>query len=333
MDPLFGLVGLLAVAGAWLLASSVRAVVRYTVAIKTGLKVHRFALGLGPVLVPKLFTLRGSPVQLRLVVPFLRVEVNGLATPDQDDMAPGSLRARATTVVAGLLSTLVVAWVAFFIATMGTGTVAVTNRVQVQPNGPAAVAGIIDGDAILQIDGRSVVDAEAVRQALAAVAQPPVEVVVLRGADRKRLMVEPREGQRVRWEIGVNFEAQRHPIGVVPAAQTALAAPFNLLTSAAHALDRQHSMAGPVGSTFGAPAGPGFMFARLVGNIATVLTATAVLPLPGLDGARLLLLALEAVRKRRTPAHIERIASNGGIGCLAWGVMIFIVIFVFTILR
>jgi len=291
------------------------------VALWTGMKVRRYSVGFGPVLVRR--TIRGIPCELGAVPLGGFVEIAGLGGEEQDDAGEASFQrrpvwARLAAIAAGPAANYLLALV------IGTAVLSV-RQVSLDPastvlgdvvsGGPAAKGGLREGDDIRAVGQRPVTSFEALREALQAEAKlhpgEPVPVALLREGAPMLVRVTPKDGL-----IGVTPHRRSEPgLPIVEA----------FAESASHCVEAtKHSMAmiaslvrrdtpvgalsGPVG-IIGATAREarrGFLdYLRIVGELSIAVGFFNLLPVPALDGGRILVIALEAVTRRKLGARVE----------------------------
>ena len=185
-----------------------------------------------------------------------------------------------------------------------------TTRVQVVPERPAAVAGMQTGDRVVAIDGAPVRTFDEVRGALAKRDAPAERrVEVQRDGQIRELLVRPRNGV-----VGVMQDKVllRVPLSLaVPRALRDVWA-LNLATlRALWDIVRGHgtaSLAGPIRIVQEAAAEVKHGVAEFAGVLANISVGVAIfnfLPVPALDGGRLVFLGIELLSGRRVNHRTE----------------------------
>ncbi len=254
-----------------------------------------------------------------------------LAPPDRQ-MSQKPLLARMLIILAGPLMNVLLAMVLFAIVLGSIGVV--TNPPQVasvMPGSPAARAGIQTGDVIERVDGQPVTNWS---QLVGDIQQHPKDhlaVSVLRGGAQKILTVTPRERKSGIGFIGIS------PIvthGVIPATvggvkQTAVYSQliynsFGTLFTHRNAFVKDS--AGPVKivAIIGQQAQLGMLnLVNLTALLSLNLAILNLLPIPPLDGSRLLFLLVEFVRGRPIDPRKEYLVHAIG----------FVVIIALTVVR
>ncbi len=286
---------------------------------RNGIVVEEFGLGLPP----KLVTLgRWDDIEITLnLLPF-----GGFARlrGEDEDLGEGSFwrasaRARATVLFAGPFMNLLTAVLALTITyslVVPAGGVWVLD---VSPNYPAA-AYISPGDLIESVDGTPVTTREELVAAIRQHADTPARLVVRRGNERITLDIQPQIDPDGVPRIGVLLTA-REPIWRAP--YTAVREMGYFLWDMIRLPGRL--LAGQIAPAEARPLGPVgigrlfvdvveqqptprvrlFTILRLAGIISFALGITNLLPIPALDGGRLVFVVLEILRrgKRVSPAR------------------------------
>lgn len=213
----------------------------------------------------------------------------------------------------------------------------------VTPNGPAYVAGMQVGDVVLSVNGTSVAQDNAatdVTRLVADAGEDKMQLVVLRGEEYVTLEMTAAYNEEVgRPLIGVQIANQAldeiRPIGPGEAMRQSWDSCIYAATSIWQALSNMvttgeglNDVGGVVGtvavvseqvSTYGFSA-----FINALALISINLGIMNLLPIPGLDGARLLFLLLEAIRRKPIPQQKEALVNLAGLALL-FGLMIFLV--------
>lgn len=297
-----------------------------------GIRVHEFALGFGPVLLSH--TRGETKYSLRAIPLGGYVLMAGMQEGDQDDphgFNRKSVFARALTIAAGPVMNFLLAVVlyAIFFGIKGDAIVPIIESVA--PDTPAATADFRPGDRVVRINGKPIetwvqlVDAVKasgggqLRVELDRQGKPHVvELVPMATGDPGRPYVigltpirTPLgpgralvEGARQTWELSVTW----------------LAAVGQMLTGRMKA-----EFSGPLGiaQVVAEQAAVGFLpLLGLAAFLSINLGMFNLLPIPALDGSRLLFLGLEAIRGRRVDPQRENMVHFVGfvllIGLMIW---------------
>jgi regulator of sigma E protease len=320
----------------------------YLAAKAQGVAVKAFSIGMGPILWRREW--RGTEWRISLLPIGGYVDIDGLAPSEYDNSgrpippthgyAKLPYWGKFAVLFAGPLSNIVLAVLVVAIAFLGQGKAIPGDRIEfgVLPNSKAEQAGFRSGDYLLAIDGKKVLEIQAVRSNLQTNGKrvytvernkKPLEItfdwspVVFPNQERPKFGVSI--GREVRYEPMSPLEAfglsTNTLIGGIPQfVESIVGGIFKTLT-----LQRDENLQGPVGavSTTEQVAQQGiFPTLFLAGIINLSLGLFNLLPIPGLDGGRILLSSIVALRRKPfAPGQEEQINFAGFVF-----VMIFIVL-------
>jgi regulator of sigma E protease len=202
---------------------------------------------------------------------------------------------------------------------------------KVLPDGPAARAGLRQGDLVTTIDGKPVVDGIAFIEAVRAAAGKPLQVGVLRGVEQVVLPVTPDRDPQSGKGIVKAMIAQAPEMVTVQAGPLDAVAKGAQRTWETSALTVKmiakmivgevslKNVTGPItiadvaGQTARSGVEP---FLEFIAFISISLGVMNLLPIPVLDGGHLLYYSLEVLTGRPLPARIGEIAQRAGVGLL-----------------
>ena len=302
---------------------------------KCGVKVNEFTLGLGPTL----FSWgKGETKYCLKLLPF-----GGSCVMEGEDEESDSDRAfnkkslweRFQIVFAGPFFNFILAYIlsVVYIASIGVNDATITD---VMPGYAAEEAGIQAGDTIVSIDGYNVhfYNEVSIYTFLHA-NEDSYEVVYSRDGQKHSTTIVPKYNEESgRKLIGITKEAnykKLSPLGVLQyAAYEIKYQIYVTLSSLKMLFTGQVSMkevSGPVGVVTvisdvydqSVTSGAFYVFVNLT-SIAILLTANLgvmnLLPLPALDGGRILLFALEGIRGKKLNPEIENNINLIGFGLL-----------------
>lgn len=315
----------------------------FLMAKRVGVTVHTFALGFGPAIVS--LTRGGTRYALNALPLGGYVR---LAGEDWDNTAndPGSFRAktigqRFAIVIAGPVMNMLLMVVLMAATAMALGIPAGTaNRISrlIPPDKglvqtPAQAAGLRPGDTIAAIDGVRMTNGDAVVKTIHSTPCTPTEcqprvLTIERDGKQFDVRVTPRFDARLGVGlIGFAVEPVYQRVGPVQAAAwgiTATGSYIQRLVAAVTGLagtprELFNQLAGPVG------AGKILGDAAQIGiwayiDTAAVLSVTIgifnLLPIPALDGGRIVFLVIEAIRRRPINPRIEAYVNTAGFALL-----------------
>jgi regulator of sigma E protease len=304
----------------------------YLAARRFGMRVTKFSIGFGPALwkhQPK-----GSPTTFQIgIIPFLAyVQIAGMnpyeevEPNDKGSYANASLWARIVTIFAGSLANYLFASVFFFFGLLHTGLPhadlicnAPSVCVAPRPDGPAAKAGIREGDRIATIDGSAIKSWDDLAKAVTQAGQRELVVQIEREGQLSEKRMVPAEGKI---QVGPHVRIWYQKLTIYEAAVRSLKAPTAVIAGQVGAIGRwirgkeKVELGGPgrMVSELSDAAREGIgSYLTLLGAVSAWLAAFNLFPLPALDGGRLIFLAFEAVSRRRPNAKAEGIVHAVGL--------------------
>jgi regulator of sigma E protease len=256
---------------------------------------------------------------------------------DEGSYANASLPGRITTIFAGPLANYLFASVLIFASLLMRGQQIATTRVDVVPDTPSAAAQMKSGDKVLEIAGERVRDWDHLRSLVSAHPNQTIDLTVERDEKVIRLSVTPAvtNGEA---RIGVKTRIQLVPIGTGRAAMLAIEKPAEIVASTVVGIGRmiagkeKPELSGPVGivrETALAMKDGFAIYLYFIGAISAYLGAFNLLPIPALDGGRLMFLGYEATTRKRANPRIE--AQVHAVGLVMMLALIVFVTFVVDI--
>lgn len=294
----------------------------------SGVKVNEFALGMGPALFKKqkgetLYALRAVPVGGYCAM-------EGEDEESQDERAFNNKPAwkKAIIVVAGAAMNLVLCVFLMMAISLYTGTMTTTID-EVSKDGPAAVAGIRSGDTILAIDGKTVEIWSDIIESITA------------AENRAHIDVE-RQGEKLSFTSDLaTAEDGRQIIGIVPqrehnvltAVKGGTVSTWNMTKLMGKTIGQLFTgkvstkeLTGPVGIvyTVNDTAKYGFVYLLyLTALISLNLAIVNMLPLPALDGGRLIFIIVRKITGKSITDEIEGKIHFAGL-MLLFALMIYV---------
>ena len=335
-----------------------------------GLRVTTFSIGFGPTffrIEPEdgyfWFVTLGGKVRLRLrrhdpekhgptvyqmaMIPFLAyVQIAGMNPfedndpEDEGSYANASLVGRITTIFGGRLANYLFASVFFFISYNCGGVPEhppAEERdtvIYIIPDRPAANAGLLNGDRIVEVNGTRVERWDKMAEQISTNPGKEIEVVVERAGENKAFQMTP-EDKDGRGLIGVELREIRRPVEAKEAAYLAVTQPTLVVKSLVVGIGRM--ITGKERPELGGPVMIVKESARLanrstydwlvlMGILSAYLGAFNLFPFPALDGGRLMFLGYEFATRRRPNARVEAHIHIVGLMMLL-GLMVYVTIF------
>jgi regulator of sigma E protease len=295
----------------------------FSVAKMVGIRVHEFAIGMGPKVLhltrnETRYSIRALPIG-----GFVRMEGEDENSEATDSFGQKSVKARISVIFAGPLMNFILGFLCFFLIFFSLGTPS-TVIGEVIPNSPAAQAGFLPSDKVLEIDGQPIDSWEELVGMIAASEGRPIEVLYQRNDETNQQTVVPR----------IDEETGRPLIGIIPgteksvmtAARNSYQQSKMIFTEIMRFLQQlvrgqadTSDVAGPVGiiSLVGQASRSGWMdVVGLAGLISINLGIMNLLPIPALDGSRIIFLLLEALRGKPVDPEKEAMVHMIGITLL-----------------
>lgn len=302
----------------------------FLLAKKNKIRVDEFSLGLGPTIFGKQF---GETKFSLKLLPFGGACMMG--EDDVDDMSEGSFNsksvwARMSVIVAGPVFNLILAWILCMIIIGWTGYRAPVVS-SVTDGYSAQEEGIEPGDVIKKIGGKSVhIWNDISLYNMMHAGTKSVEVKYERNGKDYTVVLEPKQNEGDAFPLlGITGGEMVRP-GVIGTVRYGAYTVKYWITYTVDSLKMLISgkvgvkdLSGPVGIVSAvddvyqeaAPAGMAVVILNLL-NIGVLLTANLgvmnLLPLPALDGGRLVFLIIEAVRGKRVPPEKEGMVHFAG---------------------
>lgn len=308
---------------------------------KLGVKVEEFGFGFPPRIFS--FVRKGIRYSFNLLPLGGFVKIFGEHGEGKGEMSSFIARPawqRFIILTAGVFMNLVLAWVLFSIGSgLGVPQLAEDNAeglpvtvLTVLPGSPAEQAGLRFGDEVLEIRGQGlslrVESEEDIREFADAYRGEEIIMVVRREDEIREVKVTPR----------INVPAGEGPLGIALGRLEVIKEPWYLAPLAgAQTVGRsilttlrglgmiigEIFMEGKTGAAVSGPVGIFFFaqdsqvlglsfFLQFVGILSVNLAILNFLPIPALDGGRILFLLLEKIKGRRINPHIENMVHMVG---------------------
>jgi regulator of sigma E protease len=284
----------------------------------SGMRVIRFSIGWGPALLTYQSKKSGTIYQVAAIPFFAFVQIAGMNPfeeidpDDKSSYANGSLFARIFAILAGPLANYLFASVLFFAVAAIGGVSQPTTKVEVL-DGPAKLAKLQTGDAIIAVGGKQVTDWETMREQIVKSPGKPLEFEIERGKERLKLSITPKN-EKNEGRIGVAPVYKMVPVSAKEAGAIALSLPYKVVKESILGLGRiitgkeKADLKGPVGivkETSKAAKAGWLPLLYFLGVLSAYLGGFNALPFPALDGGRLAFLGYEAITRRKPNTRVE----------------------------
>lgn len=289
-----------------------------------GIEVQEFAIGMGP-LIARWKGRKGTQYSLRLL------PIGGFCQfygEDQESEDPRAFNRhpvwkRALTVISGPAMNFVVALVVVVLYMSALGLLTAVPRVaEVEEN--AASAGLMAGDVLLSVNGVEAADSQTVLSTISESGGQPVTLRVARDGQETDVVITPfYDEEAARYRVGFTFDQERVrtpllqsiPFSVrynVESVRLIVQTLKNLIFKGEGVSD----VSGPVGTVYViqevTQQGGIDIYLEMLALISVNLGVMNLLPIPGLDGSRLLFLLVEGVRRKPIRRELEGAIHGAG---------------------
>ncbi len=306
------------------------------------IEVEEFGFGFPP-RAKKLFTFQGTDFTLNWIPFGAFVRPKGENDPD----TPGGLASanpwvRLAVLFGGPVMNLLVGFLIFTFMFTRIGSPDI-SRVQIQdvvPDSPAAQSGLLIGDIVLEINGQKISSMESIHQIVQSEKGKAIDILVERNGSQITLSTTPRatppEGQGPLGivmgnpttpitvfqalpmagltTLDLSYQTMTMPVrlirGDVPADQARVVGPIGIFSIYEAANERDQEVQSMPSSQ------PATSVMTFIAYISIALGITNLLPIPALDGGRILFTLPELFLKRRVPAKYENFLHMVGFTAL-----------------
>lgn len=306
----------------------------FLVAKLNGIYVQEFSLGMGPKLLQ--WGKKETKYSLRLfpIGGYVAMEGEDEESENPRAFCNKGVLARMSVVFAGPFMNFVFAIIFFAVAFMYFGTPSPYAVIgEVSEGSPAASAGLMTGDVVQSVDGKSVETWEDMTACIQAAADKTLSLQLERGSEVITTEVTPQyneENQRYLIGVTQNIEKANLWQSIKLGCKQTYEFTTLLIVSLYKMLTGQMAVdvAGPVGmvSIVGDYAQNALMYLfMLAGMLSVNLGIINLIPFPGLDGSRLVFLGIEGVRGKPVPSDKEAMVHFVGL-VLLMGLMVVITV-------
>lgn len=286
----------------------------FTVAKMVGIKVNEFAIGMGPKVYQNQkgetkYTLRALPIG-----GYVQMEGEDEESNDPRSFSNASPWARMAVVVAGAFMNFVLAIIVLTIVSFSMGTP--TTVIEEITNGsPAELAGIMPGDRITHINNIKVDSWNELSNQISSLSpNQEMKVKVVRGSEYNEFDVKPISDQEGRTIIGISPKYKKSISSAIKSGfETTgmiLKLMFNFIGMVFKGQVSINDLSGPIGviNEVGQAAKMGIVNLLLIlGFISVNLGFFNLLPIPALDGSRLIFILIEIIRGKPVDSKKENL--------------------------
>ncbi|AKL95441.1 zinc metalloprotease [Clostridium aceticum] len=296
----------------------------FSVAKMVGIKVHEFAIGMGPRLLRYKRGETDYSIRILPIGGYVKMEGEDEVSNDSRSFSKKTVGERIAVIFAGPFMNFILSILLFaiiFYNVMGTPT---TRIQQVMENSPAAMAGIHENDKILSVNNVAIRDWDHLVEEINISQGETLEVELMRGNEKIQKMVKPEADE----------STDRFMIGIVPVTEKSVTLALRgsyeqtkmifteMLAFFGRLFRRQATSAevvGPVGiiSLVGQASRDGFYNVLYLAALISInLGIINLLPIPALDGSRILFLIFELFRGKPVDPDKEAFVHMVGLALL-----------------
>jgi regulator of sigma E protease len=287
----------------------------------SGMAVHEFSIGFGR---PVLFSHRRGKTKysLRLWPFFSFVHIAGMQPGDEHHPRGFPTKSRpiqAFVLITGCIMNFLLAVIIYIFMGTAIGMPVALNTIeQVVPNSPAAQVGLMPGDRLIGADGRTGLSVAEIRGVIQDHPDMPLTLEIEREGQHRTISITPRTEPAFDIQglklvevpiglIGVYFGSRPERMGIAKSVAAGFTMTYEvILLNVAGLIAMLTStlppeLYGPVGVVHVLYQDAGVDWLAFLSKFALVTVAVGfvnLMPLPPLDGSRLAIVALEAIRRK-----------------------------------
>lgn len=304
----------------------------FAAAKAVGVRVNKFALGMGPALLH--FQGGETEYSLRLLPIGGYCQMEG-EDDDSDDPRAFHTKAawqKAIVVVAGAAMNLLTCIIIITCMLAAMGGVGTTGIGSISPDSPAATAGLQPGDKIVDVNNKPVNSWKEITQIIVADQSTTVHFTVKRDGEILKVdsgVAQASDGHKI---VGISSALSKNPLLLLKSAAVSTVdmagQMFSYLGQLVTGHGSMNDLVGPVGivSLINDEAKQGLLaIANLTALLSLNLAIVNMLPLPALDGGRLLFLIIRKCTGKAITDETEGKIHLVGM-MLLFGFMLFMVV-------
>ena len=308
----------------------------FATAKKCGVKVNEFSIGMGPLLFSWEKGETQYSIRLLPIGGYCAMEGEDEDSDEEGSFSKAPVWKRILITVAGAVMNLILGFLILGILTATGGSIASRTVAKFYDGASTEATGLQVGDKVIEVNGSHVFIAEDIFYEMMFVEDGKADMVVIRDGEKIELKGVTFKTQKDE-ENGLNvIELDFAVYGVEKTVGTVIKYSFLQAVSTTRMIIKSviqlitgtvpaNSISGPVGivSVIGDAAGNGIRpLLNILSYISIDLGVMNLLPIPALDGGRLLVLFVEAVTRKRLSQKWEIAINMTGFALLI-GLMIF----------
>lgn len=285
----------------------------FSIAKLIGVKVEEFAVGMGP----KIFGIKkGETLYSLRALPlggFCKMLGEDEESKDEKSLSNKSILGRGAVFIAGSLMNILLAIILLSIVFFSMGTPS-TSIAEVEKDYPAYSGGIRPGDKIININDQNIKEYSQIETIITENESKDLEIIIERDEETKTITITPKYDENLnRYRIGIRPASEKSLVGsiinsikeIFYLTKSIMTLLGQLVTGRINAGSLE--LVGPIGvvAIVNQTAKNGILpVILLAAQISLNLGIFNLLPIPALDGSRLLFLAFEGIRGK--PVNPEK---------------------------
>lgn len=291
----------------------------YIVARMNKVKVHEFAIGMGP----KIFGYKGKETEFTIrILPiggFVDLYGENENISEKGSFTSISKWRRISILLAGAFMNLVFAVGAYTVVNYNVG-LSETTISQIRVETPAAKVGLQPGDKILEINGGKAWTSKDVILEINLSKDKPVDLLINRNGEKKLITLTPELAEDNTYKVGINFDRIENPSIIQSLAFSFKSGISDIVTtfkSLGMMISGEANLMTDVGGPVtiikmtGEAAKNGMLsLFNLLAFISVNLAVMNLLPIPVLDGGTSAMLLIEMISGKEIPEKIKMGLTN-----------------------
>lgn len=291
----------------------------FIVAKAVGVRVNEFSIGMGPKVLQKekgetKYSIRALPIG-----GYVSMEGEDANSKDPRSFNNVSILSRIAVIAAGAIMNFILAIIVLSIVSFNLGVPTTTIK-NTQPDSPAEKVGIQSGDTIVNINDEQIESWDSIAEKInSSKPNKEVKVTVLRNEEKIDYFLQPQKSEDNRNIIGIEPVSEKSFLLAIRGGfeQTwgMLSLMLEFFGMAFRGQVSANDLSGPVGViyTIGEAAKYGIInLLYLMGFISVNLGFFNLLPLPALDGSRIVFLMIEKIRGKAINPEKEGLIHSIG---------------------
>lgn len=277
-------------------------------------KVNEFAIGFGKTIWKKQGKETAYELKLIPLGGFVRMEGEEEESTDAGSFSKASIPKRIAIVVAGGTVNIIFGLIIYLGLSIYSGNFAINEIKSIVPEYAASIAGLQQNDKILEIDNKKITLKHDIDECLKNSNGNEIRVLIERNREIIEYFIKPtqiQDGENLYYVLGVNLKqaektvANRIYYGFYDTTKFAFSIVENIKQLIYGNVTKDQLM-GPVGISNVVTKTEGIRnYIYIISLISLSLGVTNLIPFPPLDGGKILLLLLEAIRRKSLKQQTE----------------------------